>query len=173
MRTENSVPQDHCFGSPGKASWCQTDTITIGTEFSIRTSNQCKIRIIPKNHPCFYHRYSVWSPFKDTNEPCHEIIMVLSVLSKLIFQTRMRSHLVGLDVWFLAGPFVYFHTSCVRTAKALARCAGSPEPSLVAYVLWAASCQNKQSDRAPSKDSDQPGHPPSLFRVFAVRSMGS
>ena len=39
---------------------------------------------------------------------------------------------------FLVGPFVYFHTSCVRTAKALARlrgCAGSPEPSLVAYVI--------------------------------------
>ena len=47
------------------------------------------------------------------------------------------SHPVGLDVWFLVGPFDYFHTSCVRKAKALARlrgCAGSPEPSLVAYV---------------------------------------
>ena len=59
----------------------------------------------------------------------------------------MHSHLVGLDVWFLVGPFVYFHTSCVQTAKALARlrgCAGSPEPSLVAYVIstvisWAGS----------------------------------
>ena len=28
---------------------------------------------------------------------------------------------VGLDVSFLVGPFVYFHTSCVRTAKVLAR----------------------------------------------------
>ena len=26
---------------------------------------------------------------------------------------------------------------------------------------------------APSEDSDQPGHPSSLVRVFAVRSMGS
>ena len=26
---------------------------------------------------------------------------------------------------------------------------------------------------APSEDSDQPGHPPSLIRVFAVRWMGS
>ena len=26
---------------------------------------------------------------------------------------------------------------------------------------------------APNKDSDQPGHLPSLIRVFAVRSMGS
>ena len=26
---------------------------------------------------------------------------------------------------------------------------------------------------APSEDSDQPGHPPSLIRVFVVHSMGS
>ena len=60
---------------------------------------------------------------------------------------HMRSNPVGLDVWFLVRPFVYFHTLCVRTAKALVRlpeCAGSPEPSLVAYVIstiisWAGS----------------------------------
>ena len=64
-----------------------------------------------------------------------------------LLQTRMRSHPVGLDVWFLVGPFVCFHTSYVRRAKALARlrgCAGSPEPSLVAFVIstkisWASS----------------------------------
>ena len=47
------------------------------------------------------------------NEPAHEI-MALFDLRKLIFQTRMRSHPVGLDAWCLVGPFVYFHTSCVR-----------------------------------------------------------
>ena len=26
---------------------------------------------------------------------------------------------------------------------------------------------------APSEDSDHPGHPPSLIRVFAMRSVGS
>ena len=80
------------------------------------------------------------------SEPVQEI-MVLFVLHKLILQTRMPSHPVGQDVWFLVGPFVYFHTSCLRTAKALARlrgCAGSPESSLVAYVIstiisWAGS----------------------------------
>ena len=39
-------------------------------------------------------------------------------------------------------------------------------------TLWykrAASWQNQQNDYAPSEDSDQPGHPPSLIRVFAVR----
>ena len=35
--------------------------------------------------------------------------MALFVLRKLILQTRMRSHPVGLDDWFLVGPFVYFH----------------------------------------------------------------
>ena len=33
---------------------------------------------------------------------------------------------------------------------------------------WAASWQNQQSECAPSEDSDQPGHLPSLIRVFAV-----
>ena len=44
-----------------------------------------------------------------------------SSFGKLILQTRMRSHPVGLDIWFLVGPFVYFHTLCVRTVKALVR----------------------------------------------------
>ena len=72
--------------------------------------------------------------------------MALIALRTLL-QTRMRSHPVGMDVWFLVEPFVYFYTSCVRTAKALARLrgyAGSPEPSLVACVIstiisWAGS----------------------------------
>ena len=70
-------------------------------------------------------------------EPSHEV-MVLFLLRKLVLQIRICSHPVGLDVWFLVGPFVDFHISCVRTAKALPRlrgCAGSPEPSLVAYVI--------------------------------------
>ena len=34
---------------------------------------------------------------------------------------------------------------------------------------WAAIWQNQQNECAPIEDSDQPGHPPSLIRVFAVR----
>ena len=79
-------------------------------------------------------------------EPSHEN-MALFVLRKLIIQTHMRTHPVGLDVSFLVGPFVYSHTLCVRTAKALVRlcgCVCSPEPSLVIYVIstiisWAGS----------------------------------
>ena len=66
--------------------------------------------------------------------------MALFVLRRLTLQMRMRSHPAGLDVWRFVWTFVYFRTSCVRTAKALARlrgCTGSPEPSLVVY--WAGS----------------------------------
>ena len=34
---------------------------------------------------------------------------------------------------------------------------------------WAATWQNHQNYGAPGEDSDQPGNPPSLIRVFAVR----
>ena len=37
------------------------------------------------------------------------------------------------------------------------------------FLIWAATWQNQQNGCAPSEDSDQPGHPPSLIRVFALR----
>ena len=69
-------------------------------------------------------------------EPTHDR-KALFVLRKLILQTCTHSHPVGLDVWFLVWPFVYFHTSCV------------PEPSLVAYVIstiisWAGSYKDQK-----------------------------
>ena len=36
-------------------------------------------------------------------------------------------------------------------------------------ITSATSWQNQQTECAPSDDSDQPGHPPSLIRVFAIR----
>ena len=39
--------------------------------------------------------------------PSHEV-MVIFVFCKRILQTRMGIHPVGIDVWFLVGPFVYF-----------------------------------------------------------------
>ena len=40
---------------------------------------------------------------------------------------------------------------------------------VVQETSWAATWQNQQNDCAPSEDSAQPGHPPSLIRVFDVR----
>ena len=73
-----------------------------------------------------YTEYWIFLPL--TFEPSHEIT-VLFVCRKLILQTCMS------DFWL--DPSSTSMLICVRTAKALARlhgCAGSPEPSLVAYV---------------------------------------
>ena len=35
-------------------------------------------------------------------------------------------------------------------------------------MRWAATWQNQQNEQAPSEDSDLPGHPPTLIRVFVV-----
>ena len=57
---------------------------------------------------------------------------------------------VSSDQWLLRTTKPLKYMSCERT-------------------IWATPWQNQQNDCAPSKDSDQPGHPPSLIRVFAVR----
>ena len=40
---------------------------------------------------------------------------------------------------------------------------------LIKINILAAAWQNQQNYQCASEDSDQPGHPPKLFRVFAVR----
>ena len=40
---------------------------------------------------------------------------------------------------------------------------------LFCFIIWAATWQSQQCECASSEDSDQPGHPPSLIRVFTVR----
>ena len=45
--------------------------------------------------------------------------------------------------------------------------------SSINHFNWAPTWQNQQNGCASSKDSDQPGHPPSLISVFAVRKLGS
>ena len=60
----------------------------------------------------------LWSSSSVSFEPAHEIL-ALSVNS--FFKCTCAAIQCGLDVWFLVGSLVYFHTSCVRTAKALVR----------------------------------------------------
>ena len=58
--------------------------------------------------------------------------MALFVFRKLILQ--MGSHPVELDVRFLVGPFVYFHTSCM-----CANSEGSGETEISTIISWAGS----------------------------------
>ena len=44
-----------------------------------------------------------------------------------------------------------------------------PSTSVRMKNNWAVTWQNQQNECVPSEDSDQPGHPPSLIRVYAVR----
>ena len=63
------------------------------------------------------------------NEPCHEI-MALSILHKRVLQTRMCSHPVGLDVWFLVGPFIDIHFMCATSE-------GSGKIAQMRRLVWA------------------------------------
>ena len=51
---------------------------------------------------------------------------------------------------------------CTQVTLLVLLCSGSN------WIIWAATWLNWQSSCAPSQDSDQPGHPPSVIRVFAV-----
>ena len=62
-----------------------------------------------------------------------------------------------------------FYAKCKKCDKMYMCCICGLEEE----AFWATSWQNQQNDLCAHKDSDQPGHPPSLIRVFAVRSMGS
>ena len=69
---------------------------------------------------------------------------------------RLRSHFwlgLGSHFWFLFGiqPWNYIYHSTLLQA------------------IWATTWQNQQNGCASTEDSDQPGHPLSLIRVFAVR----
>ena len=102
------------------------------TSFTVN-SNILRISTLLYNHWCQSIQGKVcitfWSLYihktgqgGGTYEPTHEI-MALIAFRKLNLQTPMHSNPLGLHVWFLVRPFVYFHTLCVRTVKALARLA--------------------------------------------------
>ena len=121
--------------------WTTKAQISLSTQSDQRLCLQADLRLCC-SHMAKTGFLMTWLKF----EPAHEI-MVVFVLRKLILQRCMLSHPVGLNVWLFVGPFLYFHTSCVQTAKALARlcrCQGLPESSLVTYVIstiisWAGS----------------------------------
>ena len=78
------------------------------------------------------------------------------------------------------GITVRHHTASLLMSNSYP-CDGIFNPNLTiikdSYILHCinlvASRQNQQKDCVPCKDSDQPGHLPSLIRAFTVRSVGS
>ena len=113
--------------------------------FAVRFIGSFSINmILKKNVHKFVTTGACANPRTYTNEPAHEI-MALFVLLKLI-QPRMRSHPVGLDVWFCSDPSStsIFYVCEQRKLWWDRGCAGSPESSLIAYAIstiisWAGS----------------------------------
>ena len=69
-----------------------------------------------------------------------------------------------------AGWSQHGHDICSsRITKSILAHGRNQHSSIFIAVTWAATWQNQHSECAPSEDSDQPGYPPSLIRVFAVR----
>ena len=110
-------------------------------------------------------------------------IRVFAIRMKICFplsaQRRLWSDWADLSLWWEHMPFCWF---CLEAAQTIFDGLLS---TLLRYGMaallnksmqnlnWVASWQNQQNNGAPSEDSDQPGYPLSLVRVFAVRSVGS
>ena len=89
------------------------------------------------------------------------------LIKKLFYQLRYFSLFLPRRLfifWWRNSSYFWAHQRCFR--HFLRFFYSSYWPSL---IIWAATWQNGQNGIAPSEDSDQPGHPPSLIRVFAVR----
>ena len=83
------------------------------------------------------------------SEP-HQANLCLRTFRHDKFQLRMPSHSEGPGIWFSVWKFLLIHCLYERAAKVLARlggCAGSPEPSLLAWAI-----STKFACRGPSKN---------------------
>ena len=95
--------------------------------------------------------------------------------------TEMRTSMRSFVTWIILCPF-HYSTRGDLSCFILPSDAFSSELSVFLLLNLLIHCQstNEPPDDktnkmvcAPSEDSNQPGHPPSLIRVFAVRAMGS
>ena len=70
-----------------------------------------------------------------------------------------------------SSPSIALMNYTFMPSEYLRYCLNEDSMSVSVTKNWTATQRNQQNECAPSEDSDQPGHPPSLIRVFAVRSM--
>ena len=100
------------------------------------------------------------------------ILVTIEIISMKIglFEYQVRHHISNIQ---FTCKRRYIMTNIFKRYALLTMAQNGANIIWLVIDIWAASCQNQQNDFAPSEESDQPGHPPSLIRVFAVRSMGS
>ena len=87
----------------------------------------------------------------------------------------METEHIGPDIHVNTGYFTWprdFTVRIVQETEIERSLRVFEEVQSAGTCIWAMTWQNHQTDCAPSEDSDQPGHSPSLIRVFAVRLKG-
>ena len=104
--------------------------------------------------PSSAFQYKQW--FKDRGHFFSEVQNLLSSNVYMLFRLQVYMGCCPFKVWDSSKVTSWWDHLQDWTGKCLC-------------TNWAASWQNQQHDCAPSEDSDQPGHPPSLIRVLAVR----
>ena len=93
-------------------------------------------------------------------------LCIMTAVAFLSFNIYYRKNRYGLTIK-LRRTCQQFFSSAPNFSDLIAYSCGNTNLSTT-YSVWAATWQNQQNDCAPSENSDQPGHPPSLIRVFAV-----
>ena len=96
----------------------------------------------------------IWIARTQWGTMCHVLTLALSPSSGLLIPCPNRPG--------------SFHITC-RFAKRKINIPTILQPHRGGGYGWATSWQNQENGICTSKDSDQPGHPPSLIWVFSVR----
>ena len=100
-----------------------------------------------------------YGPFNDINfshvKPMSEKFVVSDINSNpvALLQSHQATHKLWRPQWGTTNGWGFMTTS-IRKKE---------------HETWAVTWQNQQNGCAASENSDQPWHPPSLIRVFAVR----
>ena len=85
----------------------------------------------------------------------------------------LRSSLIRVYTIYQSVCIFWMHYSMLKSCSNFMIYAFFQYPNVLDFYgakrIWAVTWQNQQNGCASSEDSDQPGHSPSLIRVFAVR----
>ena len=128
-------------------------------------SSECRPR-----PDCFFRQSLIWfyTVCPDLSVGLLRIIKTLTIIGVLICLHFSLVPLLCCDLWlwhFLTVSIDFL--PCGQTAD------DNKTNNCLANYYFSHCMTKPTNDCAPSEDSDQPGHPPSLIRVFIVHSMGS
>ena len=113
----------------------------------------------------------VLAPVLTTVDNFYTLLLDFSMISWLRWATKDQLEYLSVEILviFVSLAFQLTTNTPAQTEQDLTNNGRKINKPKKNFHIWAASWQNQQCGCEPSEDSDQPGHPPSLIRVFAVR----